>query len=419
MRKKITSLFLILLLTMVMVVPVFGTTVPGTVYVLDEVDVLTAEEETEMMGIAQEIEQSSGIRVFYHCVESTGEFDNAGYARGFAEAIGGECVVLVDNQGLGKIYIELFGSVNDLVPTNFGSTTLDLYNEDETYYGGVKAYYEAAAAHLIQTGVLSGGQTTEPEPEAGAMPEDGQLPRLVDDADILTDSEEAEILGVLNEISERQKFDVVIATVDDFEQSDVKKAAYDYYDYNGFGYGDDKDGVLLYLSMGERDMNIAGTGFGIQAFTDFGREQLIEQIKPELGEDDFYGAFMEYAELCDDYVTQAKTGEPYDVDNPAIEESFTDKLIKAGGAFLLFLVIGFVIAKIIVGSAKKQLISVEEAVHADSYVKDGSMQLTRNTDYFLYSHIESRYNPKKDDDGGSTIDFGSSGTAHSSTSSKF
>ena len=110
------------------------------------------------------------------------------------------------------------------------------------------------------------------------------LPRLNDEADILTAQEEAKILGILDEISERQMFDVVIAVVNDFEQNNVKDAAYDYYDYNGFGYGENNDGVCLYLSMEERDLNIGGTGFGIVAFSDFGREQILEQIKPEAGD---------------------------------------------------------------------------------------------------------------------------------------
>ena len=39
-------------------------------------------------------------------------------------------------------------------------------------------------------------------------------PRLVDDADLLTSSEESELLSLLNEISERQKMDIVVVTVD-------------------------------------------------------------------------------------------------------------------------------------------------------------------------------------------------------------
>lgn len=47
---------------------------------------------------------------------------------------------------------------------------------------------------------------------AGEIPQDRQLPRLVDDADLLTDSEEQELNTELDEISEKQQCDVVVVT---------------------------------------------------------------------------------------------------------------------------------------------------------------------------------------------------------------
>ena len=242
-----------------------------------------------------------------------------------------------------------------------------------------------------------------------------ELPRLTDEADILTDAEEAEVLAKLDEISERQEFDVVIATVNDYEQSDVKNAAYDYYDYNGFGYGENNDGILLYLSMGERELNISGTGYGIEAFTDFGREQMLEQIKPELGEDDFYNAFLEFADIADTYITEAKAGTPYDVDHPAYEEEMdlTTILMMFGG----FVLVGAIIAKIIVKSAEGQLKSVRCAASAHDYMRKGSLRMYNSVHYLVDSRITSVYSPEKEE--GSTIDRGSSGVSHSSTSSKF
>ena len=38
------------------------------------------------------------------------------------------------------------------------------------------------------------------------------MPRVVDGADILTDAEEADLVATLDEISERQKNDVVVVT---------------------------------------------------------------------------------------------------------------------------------------------------------------------------------------------------------------
>ena len=61
-------------------------------------------------------------------------------------------------------------------------------------------------------------------------------PRLVDDADLLTYSEKISLAQKLDEISERQNFDVVIVTVDSLQGKSVAAYADDFYDYGGYRY---------------------------------------------------------------------------------------------------------------------------------------------------------------------------------------
>lgn len=61
--------------------------------------------------------------------------------------------------------------------------------------------------------------------------------RLMDMADLLSDNEEAALLRALDEVSERQKLEVVIATIDTLDGSDIVAYADDLYDYCQFGYG--------------------------------------------------------------------------------------------------------------------------------------------------------------------------------------
>ena len=70
------------------------------------------------------------------------------------------------------------------------------------------------------------------------VPAGSELPRLVDDADILTDSEEKELNQQLDTVSEEQECDVIIVTVDSLNGKTVEEYADDYYDDNGYGYGE-------------------------------------------------------------------------------------------------------------------------------------------------------------------------------------
>lgn len=250
----------------------------------------------------------------------------------------------------------------------------------------------------------------------------GSLPRLVDDADLLSDSEEADLSGLLDEISERQQVDVVVVTVETMDGQTAMEYSDDFFDYNGYGFGEERDGILLLVSIGERDWNISTSGYGITAITDAGREYITEIFRPDLSEGNYAAAFTSFAELCDDFITQANTGEPYDIDNlPKGDFSFV-------GSFITSFVIALVIALIATGIMRGQLKSVHSRSEADNYIQQGSMQLTKKTDLFLYKHVDRKRKPENTSSnssgssgssGGSQTHTSSSGRTHGGGGGKF
>lgn len=249
-------------------------------------------------------------------------------------------------------------------------------------------------------------------------------PRLTDQADLLSDSEEAKLLEKLDEISKRQQADIVVVTEKSLEGKSPMEYADDFYDRNGYGFGDGKDGVLFLISMEERDWYISTSGFGITAVTDAGREYMSERFLDDLKEGEYAAAFTLFAELCDDYLTQARTGAPYDASNlPKEPFAFFGCLITAFG-------MAFLISLTATGIMRSRLKSVRSQPAADSYVKKGSMNLTKETDLFLYRHIERREKPKENPNnaghsggsgysGGSSTHTSSSGATHGGGGGKF
>ena len=65
--------------------------------------------------------------------------------------------------------------------------------------------------------------------------------RVQDMAGLMTDSEEAKLNDILDELSIRQKMDVVVVTTNTLDKKTVQEYADDIYDYGNFGYGQDKD----------------------------------------------------------------------------------------------------------------------------------------------------------------------------------
>ena len=247
------------------------------------------------------------------------------------------------------------------------------------------------------------------------IPNERLLPRVVDEADLLSSSEEEEnLLHQLDEISQRQECDIAVVTVNSLEGKSAKSYADDFYNYNGYGFGENRDGVLLLVSMEARDWWISTTGFGITAFTDAGLDYLSNQFLPLLSDGNYAQCFETYANLCDRFLTQAKSGVPYDIDNlPKEPPSF----LWIPGALLL----GGIISLIILGAMKSGLKTVHRRDTARDYVVANSFHLTNSRDLFLYQHTSRRAKPKNTNSGGggSRTHTSSSGTRHGGRGGKF
>ena len=206
-----------------------------------------------------------------------------------------------------------------------------------------------------------------------------QLPRLVDAADLLNDIHEAELLDRLDRVSEELQTDVVIVTMDScggYSADEVIESLYDEY---GYGIGPNRDGVMLLLSMAERDYRIHSEGYAADAITMGDIDDIGEHIVEELSDGAYMEGFMEFVSLCEYELEEERNGLPFNF----------------GMSLMISLVIGFAVAFIATGIMRSQLKSVRSRSGAKEYTKPGSMQLTRSGDLFLYQTVERRYSPRE------------------------
>ncbi|MBE6949113.1 MAG: TPM domain-containing protein [Ruminococcaceae bacterium] len=232
--------------------------------------------------------------------------------------------------------------------------------------------------------------------------------RLDDNADYLTDSEETALLSKLNEISTRQGMDVVVVTIPALYGNDITAFADDYYDENGYL----PDGILLLVSDYDREWAISTTGYCITAFTDAGLDYMANQFADLLSAGEYSAAFDTYAELCDEFISQAKTGRPYDVG------SLPRGTFNVGKTLLISLGIGLFAALIVTGVMRSKLKTVRAQTAASEYVKSGSMKVTERRDMFLYRQVR-RQKRESSSSGGSSTHRSSSGRSHGGSRGSF
>jgi len=244
-----------------------------------------------------------------------------------------------------------------------------------------------------------------------------RAPRFIDEVGLLTPEETELLTRRLDSNSEYYQFDIVVAVVQSLDHREARLFAVDFFEENGFGFGDDLDGIILLLAMDERDYGIATLGYGLYVFTDAGQEYFEELFLPRLRNNEYYDAFMDYAYAVEDFLKMANAGTPYGSGNiPLTPEERTEYYVTAA---IISIVLALLIAIIVTSRWKAQLKSVRKQDLAHAYIRDDSMVLAKEKDIFLYRrvHRERRAEQQKSGSGGSFTS--SSGRSSSGRSGKF
>lgn len=402
MKKRISALLFMLIFCISLSIPAFAA---ETNYIIDETGTLTDDELAEANEYADYLADMVGIDFIY---AYTYDEDIEAYAKQLSLGKRQDQVLMIENDDVWNVYLR--GTPENIIDDEDMKALREAFDNEGNYDEAISAYMYAAAQLIQPDSTLSSGA------ESTIIPDTRK--RVVDMAELLSDSDKTALLSKLDEISERQKLDIVVLTVNTLDGKTPRDYADDFYDYNGYGFGENKDGILLLVSMEDRDWWISTTGYGITALTDAGIEYISKKFLSDLSDGDYAQAFTTYAELCDQFITQAKTGEPYDIGNMPKEP------FNVAWNILVAFVIGLVVAFVVTNIMKKQLKTVQLKSEANNYVKSNSMIVTENRDLFLYNQVSRRARPKETDNrsgssGGSSTHTSSSGSSHGGGGGKF
>ena len=173
---------------------------------------------------------------------------------------------------------------------------------------------------------------------------------------------------------------------------------------------------MLLINMEGHDWYITTMGYGITAFTDAGIQYIGDQITPDLADKSYAKAFDTYANLCDDFITQAKSGKSYDID------TLRAKIPLARKWIFISIGVGLIIGACVVSSMSAKMKTVHSQSAAKDYMKKDSLKITGRSDLYLYHTITKRKIEKSSSGsshGGSSTHRSSSGHTHGGGGGKF
>ena len=227
-----------------------------------------------------------------------------------------------------------------------------------------------------------------------------QLWNITDTVGLLTSDEDLRLEARAEEISAQYGVGIYLLILEDYSEyyDDPYETAYELYHQNTLGMGEDRDGVILLMSMSDRKYATFFYGPKAEyAFDAYGQELMEEEFLDDFRDDDWYDGFEDYLEVCDEYLARAEAGDPVRGDYSSAGGSSVSGI---GTTILVCLGISAVIAMIVCLILRGKMKSVRKGTHADAYVT-GSLNLTASRDQYTHTtETRTKIEHESSDSGG-------------------
>ena len=233
--------------------------------------------------------------------------------------------------------------------------------------------------------------------------------RLVDNAGLLSPGQAQEIEERLDWVSQTYNFDLVIVTETSIGRAAPVDYADDFFDYNGYGLGEDFDGCLFLQVTEERDYCFSTSGRGMRVYNEAALDKLESGVLSALRNDNYYEAYLAFVNNSEEFLKLDAAGRSYSY----LHYYFGIFIIVS---WVLSLLIGIIVVAVWKKGMNTALLKTEAA----SYIVPNTLSFTDRRDRFLYSRVTKTATPKPDtSSGGGSSHTSSSGRSHGGRSGKY
>jgi len=217
----------------------------------------------------------------------------------------------------------------------------------------------------------------------------------------LTASQEQTLEALVTAAAEKYHVEIGLIIVDDMGGGDARERTKDYYRTLDIGYGAEKSGVFLMLSLAERDYYVVSYGHGSVSFTDYGREKvLIPAFLPYFKENDFYGGFRAYVMKAIEILQYEAENGPMDTGNKPFDSSPSGIV-----SLIVIILVGPLLGAW--GFCAMSMRGMKTAVkqrNASAYIARGSLVIANGEEEYTHSTETRTYSPPSSSSSGSSSD---------------
>ncbi|WP_321383438.1 TPM domain-containing protein [uncultured Enterococcus sp.] len=230
-----------------------------------------------------------------------------------------------------------------------------------------------------------------------------------DQAGLFTSDEIQQLNDKAASIEKKSKAEIFIVTTDDSNKDPYKFA--DYYLLDTIGK--DKNGIIFYIDMNNREFVISRSGNMIDYLNDARTESALDDIEYFMNDQDYFGAADSYLVSVNTFFDKGVPKGHYRVDSETGEITYYKSLTPVE------IILAIVGAGVIAGGFVLLSISKYKLKFGGGYnypVKEkSSLQLTEKEDRFINSFVTTRHIPRNNSGGGGGSGSGGGGSTTHTT----
>lgn len=234
---------------------------------------------------------------------------------------------------------------------------------------------------------------------ASGTPKVDETEKVYDFAELFTDEEEENLYKKICKYINKYDMDMAIVTIAENNKMFAANYADDFWDYNDFGVGEDKDGILFLIDMDTREAYISTTGKAIGVYKDSYIDRMLDKIlekspldSPEWCADKFIDVANHYAGT------------------------------KSRVNLIVITIISLGIPAIVTAIQCSKHRTIKKGLTGEAYIKKESFRLTKVEDRYLTtttSRVRISSDSGSSSGGGSSIHRSSSGRSHGGGGRRF
>jgi len=233
--------------------------------------------------------------------------------------------------------------------------------------------------------------------------------RLVDNAELLSPGEAQTLREMLDRVSHAYDFDLVIVTEKDIGKNRPMYYADDFFDYNGYGLGEDFDGILFLQVTGSRDYWFSTSGRGIDIYNKAAFAKLEKNVLKYLSKGNNYEAYLTFVNRSEEFLKLDANGKRYNY----FRYYFPIFIISSW-------VLAFLIGLIKVAAWKWGMNNALLKTEAASYIVTNTLTIEEKKDRFIYSTVSKTARAQNSSSGGgSSSHTSSSGRSHGGSGGRY